>query len=152
MWIRVSKDQLEDNRSIGTVLTTENFRSNGWELNLERMSAEPMFVFSYWSPTLGDYLHTECSCVDPNVWLHLAAVADARTSLVTLYVNGMARDQQAKVSEIVPGDTTLYFGRWNMEGRFLTGDLDDIAIWGRALSADEVVALRSQSPQHRRSP
>ena len=151
-WIRMSPDQLEANRGIGTVLSTENYRSNGWELNVERMSAQPIFVFSYWSPTLGDYLHTECSCVETNAWLHLAAVADVETNHVTLYVDGEIRDQQAKVTDIVPGDTTLYFGRWNMEGRFLNGDLDDIAIWGRALAADEIVALRNESPRRRSTP
>jgi hypothetical protein len=151
-WIRLSPDQLEANRAIGTVLTTENFRSNGWELNVDRMSAQPEFVFSYWSPTLGAWLHTECPCVATNAWLHLAAVVDTGTNHVTLYVDGEARDQQDKVSDILAGDTTLHFGRWNMEGRFLSGDLDDVAIWERALAADEIVALRNESPQRRRAP
>jgi hypothetical protein len=146
-WIRLSPEQLGANRGIGTVMTTENFKSNGWELNVESE-----FVFSYWSPTLGDYLHTECPCVETNTWLHLAAVVDNGTNHVTLYVNGAAVDQQAKLSDIVPGDTTLYFGRWNMEGRFLSGDLDDIAIWGRALAASEIVALSSEPPQRRPTP
>jgi hypothetical protein len=151
-WIRMSPDQLEAIRGIGTVLTTENYKSNGWELNVERMSAQPIFVFSYWSPSLGDYLHTECSCLETNAWVHLAAVADAGTNRVTLYVNGSAMDQQNKVSDILVGDTALYFGRWNMEGRFLSGDLDDIAIWGRALAENEIVALRNESPGSRSAP
>jgi hypothetical protein len=148
-WIRMSPDQLEDNRAIGTVLTTENFRANGWELNVDRMSSQPEFVFSYWSPPLGGYLHTDCPCVDTNAWHHLAAVVDAGTNQVTLYVDGAAMDQQDKVSDIVPGDTTLYFGRWNSDGRFLSGDLDDVAIWERALAADEIVALSREPPQPR---
>ena len=145
-WIRMSPDQLEANRAIGTILTTENFRSNGWELNVDRMSSQPEFVFSYWSPMLGGWVHTECLCIETNVWVHLAAVVDAETNHVTLYVNGEARDQQDKVSDILPGDTTLSFGRWNGDGRFLSGDLDDIAIWGRALAPSEIIALRNQSP------
>ena len=154
-WIRMSPDQLEANRAIGTILTTENFRSNGWELNVDRRSSQPEFVFSYWSPTLGTWLHTECPCAETNVWLHLAAVVDAGTNHVTLYVNGAAMDQQDKLSDIVPGDTTLYFGRWNsenMDGRFLSGDVDDIAIWERALAANEIAALRSESPRRRPTP
>ncbi|MET0592792.1 MAG: LamG domain-containing protein [Polyangiaceae bacterium] len=140
-WIRISPEQLEDNRVIGTILTTENFKSSGWELNVERESAQPMFVFSYWSPALGDYLHTECACVAMNAWLHLAAIVNSETNSVTLYVDGVERDQQPKVSDIVPGDPTLYFGRWNMDGRSLSADLDDIAIWGRALAASEIATL-----------
>ena len=152
VWIRMSPDQLEGIRTIGTVLTTENYEANGWELNVERTPAPTTFVFSYWSPPLDDYLHTECPCVETNAWVHLAAVADDGTNHVTLYVNGAARDQQDKVSAIVPGDTTLYFGRWNMDGRFLSGDLDDIAIWERALAVSEIVALSSESPQRRSTP
>ena len=154
-WIRMSPGQLEANRSIGTVLTTENFTSNGWELNVDRRSSQPLFVFSYWSPALGGWLHTECPCVETNAWLHLAAVVDAGTNHVTLYVGGEARDQQDKVSDILPGDTTLYFGRWNsgnMDGRFLSGDIDDIAIWERALAGNEIVALSSESPRRRPTP
>ena len=83
---------------------------------------------------------------------HLAAVADTGTNHVTLYVNGEARDQQDKASDIVAGDTTLSFGRWNMDGRFLSGDLDDIAIWERALAVSEIVALSSESPRRRSTP
>jgi hypothetical protein len=146
-WIRMSVDQLEGNRAIGTILTTENFKSNGWELNVDRMSTQAEFVFSYWSPVLSGYLHTECPCVATNAWVHLAAVVDEGTNHVILYVDGSARDQQDKVSDIVPGDTTLYLGRWNDDGRFLSGDLDDIAIWGRALAPSEIVALSNESPR-----
>jgi hypothetical protein len=148
-WIRLSPNQLEANRAIGTILTTENFRSNGWELNVDRMSSEPKFVFSYWSPALSGWVHTECTCVATNVWIHLAAVVDAETNLVTMYVNGTVKDQQAKVSDILPGDTTLYFGRWNEDGRFLSGDIDDIAIWGRALDDEEVISLGNETLQRR---
>ena len=55
-------------------------------------------------------------------------------------------DQQTRPSDIVAGDSTLYFGRWNMDARLLDGDLDDIAIWGRALTPEEISALATQSP------
>jgi hypothetical protein len=148
-WIRLSPDQLEANRAIGTILTTENFKANGWELNVDRMSSQPKFVFSYWSPALGGWVHTECPCIETNVWIHIAAVVDAGSNFVTMYVNGTAMDQQAKVSDILPGDATLYFGRWNMDGRFLSGDIDDVAIWGRALDVSEVASLGNESPQRR---
>jgi hypothetical protein len=146
-WIRVSPSQLEANRGIGTVMTTENFYSNGWELNVDRTTGQSEFVFSYWSPTLDGYLHTECPCVPTNTWLHLAAVVDGAANHVTLYANGAAMDQQAKLSDILPGDSTLHFGRWNMEGRFLTADLDDVAVWGRSLTAGEIAALNNESPR-----
>jgi hypothetical protein len=151
-WIRMSQQQLDANEGIGTVLTTENFDSNGWALNVDRLSRQAGFVFSYWSASLDDYLHTECRCVENDVWVHLAAVVDMTANQVVLYVDGTVVDQRPRVSEILPGDSTLYFGRWNMNGRFLSGDLDDIAIWGRALVASEVLTLNSESPRRHSTP
>jgi len=148
-WIRVSPSQLEDNRGIGTVMTTENFYTDGWELNVDLTTRQSEFVFSYWSPTLDGYLHTECPCVATDTWVHLAAVVDGATNHVTLYVNGAAMDQQSKLSDVLPGDSTLHFGRWNMEGRFLTADLDDVAVWGRSLTAGEIAELNNESPRSR---
>ena len=33
-----------------------------------------------------------------------------------------------------------------MGDRLLSGDLDDVAIWGRALTAEEITALTNQPP------
>lgn len=151
-WIRMSQQQLDANRGIGTVLTTENFDSNGWALNVDRLSPQSGFVFSYWSASLDDYLHTECRCVENDVWVHLAAVVDMTANQVVLYVDGTVSDQQARVSAILPGDSTLYFGRWNMNERFLSGDLDDVAIWERALAPREVQALNNESPRRNSVP
>ena len=95
-----------------------------------------------------DYIGVECSCVDTGAWVHLAATVDVDTDRITLYRNGAVADQETRPSDIVPGDSTLYFGRWNMDGRFLHGDLDDIAIWQRALTPEEITALTSQPPSY----
>jgi hypothetical protein len=94
------------------------------------------------------YLFVECECVEVDRWIHLAAVVDVEANRVTLYKDGAVGDEETRPSDISTGDSTLYIGRWNMSGRLLSGDLDDIAIWGRALTADEVAAL-SESPAPR---
>ena len=57
-------------------------------------------------------------------------------------------DIDTRPSNIVPGDSTVYFGRWNMDGRLLNGDLDDIAIWSRALTPGEISTLTTHPPSH----
>jgi hypothetical protein len=148
VWIRMSNEQMafNDNDTWTTILSTENGLSAGWEINIDKRLAEPRFVFSYWSPPLTNYIGTECSCVETGGWVHLAAVVDVVTERILLYRNGTLADQETRPSDIVPGDSTLYFGRWNMDGRLLNGDLDDIAIWSRALTPEEVAALSTQSP------
>lgn len=148
LWIRMSDEQMafNDNDTWTAILSTENIGAAGWSVNIDKRLTQPRFVFSYWSPPLMGYIGAECSCVDTGPWVHLAATVDVTTDRITLYRNGVAADQETRPSDIVPGDSTLYFGRWNMDGRALHGDLDDIAIWRRALTPEEMAALADRSP------
>jgi hypothetical protein len=147
LWLRLSNEQLAaDSDAFTEILSTETLRSAGWQMNIDRQLAKPRFVFSYWAPPLANYVGTECSCVDTGAWHHWAAVVDADAGRITLYEDGVFADQETWPSDIVPGDSTLYFGRWNMDGRLLNGDLDDIAVWSRALTPPEITALTTQSP------
>jgi hypothetical protein len=47
---------------------------------------------------------------------------------------------------ILAGQDTLLMGTWNRGGRSLAGDLDDIAIWSRALTPPEIALISSQPP------
>jgi hypothetical protein len=148
VWLRMSDAQLasSSNDLFTEILSTENLRSAGWQINVDKWLAQPRYVFSYWSPPLMGYIGVACSCVQTGVWVHLAATVDTNTNLISLYLNGALTDRQTRPSDIIAGDSTLYFGRWNMDGRLLNGDLDDVAIWGRALGPDEISALATQSP------
>jgi hypothetical protein len=79
-------------------------------------------------------------------WHHIAAVVDANADRISLYSDGTVTDQATRPSDIPPGDSTLRFAQWNMSGRLFTGDLDDVAIWRRALTAQEVAAISDRSP------
>jgi len=150
LWIRLSDDQLAADSDTWTeILSTESLASGGWTVNLDKRLAQPRFTFSYWSPPLMNYVGVECSCVTTGGWIHLAAVVDADTGGIFLYRDGTLADQETRPSDVLPGDSTLYFGRWNMAGRLLSGDLDDVAIWARALTAAEIAALTRQSPMAR---
>jgi hypothetical protein len=51
---------------------------------------------------------------------------------------------------ISPGSAILYMGSWSQvdqyDPRFLVGDIDDVAIYGRALQAAEVQELGIHPP------
>jgi len=146
-WIRLSTEQLAMNGDTWVaILSTENFAGGGWQLNIDNRLMRPRFDFAYWAPPLTGYLFVECECVELDRWIHLAAVIDAETNRVTLYKDGSIGDEETRPSDIAPGDSTLYLGRWNMDERLLSGDLDDVAIWNRALRADEIATLRDLPP------
>jgi hypothetical protein len=147
LWIRFSTEQLAMNDETWVaILGAENFFAGGWQLNIDNRLMRSRFDFAYWSPPLDDYVFVECECVEVDRWIHLAAVVDVEADRATLYVDGAIGDQETRPSDIPPGDSTLYFGRWNMDGRLLSGDLDDVAIWSRALTPLEIAALLVRSP------
>jgi hypothetical protein len=122
----------------------------GWSLNVDRpppgSSDEGNYHFTYWfgqGPT--DQITAACVCVASDVWTHLAAVVDAEKETLTLYVGGRARDQLPIPRGIWPAPGTLYMGRWASPGpgapRALSGLMDDVAIYARALVPEEVVQL-----------
>lgn len=144
-WLRLSSEQLAMNSQTWvSILSTETFVSGGWQLNIDNRLPRPRFDFAYWAPPLDGYLFVECECVEVDRWVHLAAVVDVDANRVTLYRNGSVGDQETRPADVPPGDSTLYFGRWNMDGRLLSGDLDDVALWNRALTSDEITALQAR--------
>jgi hypothetical protein len=146
-WIRLSAEQLALDREMWvSILSVENYLDGGWQLNIDNRRPQPRFDFAYWAPPLSAYVFATCECVAVGRWIHLAAVVDAEANRVTLYVDGAVGDQETRPSDIPPGDSTLYIGKWNTSGRLLSGDLDDITIWGRALTSAEIAILFAQSP------
>ncbi len=109
------------------------------------------YHFEYWigdSVTSMDMAHVRCDCVVPDAWTHLAAVVNQTTMTLTLYVNGAARHEVSVPKSIGIGERTLYMGRWPQSPtRALTGALDDVAIYARALVPEEIMQLtRAQAP------
>jgi concanavalin A-like lectin/glucanase superfamily protein len=109
-----------------------------------RATYEPQSAASDRSPIEPEPARSALACRLPRP--RADAVVDADADRIALYRDGTVVDQAMRPSDLQPGDPTLYFGQWNMAGRLLSGDLDDIAIWSRALTTAEVVALNSQSP------
>lgn len=42
--------------------------------------------------------------------------------------------------------STLCLGKWTQAGRYLAGDIDDFAIWRRALQPPEIAQLSRMTP------
>jgi hypothetical protein len=147
-WLRLSPEQLAMNDETWvSILSTENFFDSGWQVNIDNRLPSPRLDFAYWSPPLMTPLFVECECIETDRWLHLAVVVDVQANRVTLYTDGTVSDEETRPSDILPGDSTLYFGRWNMDDRLFSGDLDEVAIWNRALTSDEILALQTMPTQ-----
>jgi hypothetical protein len=149
-WLYVASADL--NPQIATVLSNEVpwgvGPPGGWSLVIETPSPGPgpilesAYRFTYWSSQgPDDSIDARCACVVLDAWTHLAAVIDATAGTLTFYVGGKARQQVPIPRGIWPATGPLYMGRWPSPGRVLTGLLDDVSIYARALVPEEVALL-----------
>ena len=145
-WTYATQAQIdaETGDDIGeTIMSTENVFEGGWQLHLDTRAGFRQFDTAYWAGS-SDYVETICRCIEADRWIHLTAVFDDDAGELRLYRDDAVVDRKPMPIPILPGDSTLYFGRWNMNLRLLAATIDDFAIWSRALSRDEISVLSSQ--------
>ena len=81
-------------------------------------------------------------------WTHLVGVHDTVANQLTLYVNGVEAGR-ASVSQTWYASGPLQIGTGSYEGRpdsFFPGQIDDVKLFDRPVSADEVQQLFKQNP------
>lgn len=82
----------------------------------------------------------ECAClITDNAWNHVVVMADTR--LLRTYNNGNLIDEETQTSDLVaPG--TIKLGRSkDGAGRYMRGYFDDVRIYNRLLTSDDVATL-----------
>jgi hypothetical protein len=127
-----------------TLISTEIVWSGGWELNVRLTPASTIYDFGFPrgnSQYDATYEYFNCGCVVVNQWTHLVAVVDSQANEIDFYSNGKFQGRSSIANPLKPGSSTLYIGRWSESDRQFTGDLDDIAIYSRALAPAEAVVL-----------
>lgn len=80
--------------------------------------------------------------VEDNVWTHVAATVEGGKA--TIYVNGVKDGEEARKGAASAKPSPFGMG-WAVDHGTFRGSLDDVRIYRRALSADEVRALYEQS-------
>jgi hypothetical protein len=148
VWVQVSAaDLAADTTDTSTLLSAENVFAGGWQVHLDNRPGYERLDVAYWAgDPVNDYVVLLCKCIEVDRWIQLAATFDSAASRTSLYRDGALVDSTSLPAPILPGDSTLYIGRWNMNKRFLSGIVDDFAIWARALTPDEVAATSLHPP------
>jgi hypothetical protein len=131
---------------IANIISTEE-PGGGWALYATLAAGNESWVFRYATNPAQQFVYASCDCVVTGAWTHLTAVVDGTQSTLTLYVNDVAMDFPTGGATILPGNATLYLARSAvLSPTFpLTGALDDVVIYSRALVPEEVAAL-GQAP------
>jgi PKD repeat protein len=111
---------------------------------MQQGSATNQYSFYGYSSTIGDVsAFPEVSFTLPaNQWTHVAVTRDGSTRMGTVYLNGIAQPNVTGTTDInYDGTQNLHFGRHDSLGRNWAGKLDEIRIYNRALTANEVENL-----------
>ncbi len=76
-----------------------------------------------------------------NQWNHVVLTYDADTNERKIYLNGgAAKASDTSVSDFT-GNTDLNIGRWIFDSQYWKGRIDDLKIYNRALTQDEVTDI-----------
>jgi len=142
-WVLIASAEL--GAPVGNLLSTEAL-GGGWALYATLAPAPPgylSYVFRYAANVPQQYWTVTCNCLVTDVWTHVAAVLDADAGTLALYVGAANPITIPVTGSMLPGSSTLNIGRSaQLQPPFpVTGALDDIAIYNRALAAEEIAAL-----------
>jgi hypothetical protein len=77
-----------------------------------------------------------------NRWTHVATTYDDAANEVKFYINGVLDSTKSDTASIVSNTGALYIGRdGNVGTNYFDGLIDEVAIWNRSLSAQEIKNL-----------
>jgi hypothetical protein len=143
-WVRTTNTPPD--AGLQTVVSTEIGLDAGWEINVDKTVDGGGLQAAYWDSVLDTYTFAECLCIPDATWTHFAFVVDDPSHTLTIYVNGRPNQTVPAPRPIIPGNPALSIGHWLLPGRLLVGDIDDVVVYARALSGDEVLRLFAGPP------
>jgi hypothetical protein len=156
-WVRIGSGEVGS--LIANLVSTEVL-GGGWALfaTLPTGPGAPAqtYAFEYADSTNpnAQLIVASCPCVMTDSWVHLAAVLDGNAHTLVLYVNGIPSAHVAAPPPVVPGSASLNIGhstRTEPGSAFpVTGAIDDVAIYSRPLTAQEITELNTNGipPPH----
>jgi len=118
---------------------------NGWEISLETGYDDNLTVRgSSGAGSAGADMVVSSWAAEG--WHHIAVVYEGTTA--TVYSDGVERDT-VTIASVVDNDLPLYIGRYG-DGQYChwNGKIDDVRIYSRALSAEEIAQLAAPGPAY----
>ncbi|HEX5218115.1 MAG TPA: LamG-like jellyroll fold domain-containing protein [Verrucomicrobiae bacterium] len=113
----------------------------GFDLGKTRVSGNDVFRFVVSSATGQSVSIHSTTLISTGVWYHVAAVRGS--NFMQIYVNGVLERQTNVTFAQNYGSLPLYFGTSGQASwdRRFKGDLDEVALYDRALSSNEIAAV-----------
>ncbi|MBI9038866.1 MAG: PKD domain-containing protein, partial [Bacteroidales bacterium] len=114
----------------------DNNHPNNWVIQSHENSND--FVFGLYPDGGVDFT------IDLNQWDYVVCIKDG-TSIKT-YIDGVFQNESTMIATINYNNPNLNISRWGAGGRFFDGKIDDIRMYDRALSENEIQMLYNEQP------
>lgn len=122
------------NQWYGLVSKGDEFSQDGYELLVRASNAATAPNRIAWS--LGGTMVYSTAAPTPSKWIHVAGTFDGTTA--KLYIDGVLNN--TATASLTPNTRPVYLGRrFTNSSHVLDGKLDEVAIYNRALSGQEIL-------------
>ncbi len=133
---------IENHSNIQTILANRSSSSDGFAFYVNSSgTSDGKLVFETGNGTNAATATSILGAVSTGVWHHVVAVIDRGNSKATLYVDG----QDVTSTSTIRNDFTLsagaYIGSFTNQTNPFTGTMDDIRIYNKLLTGDQVARL-----------
>jgi len=131
-----------------SIATWVNLRqTSGSQVFLNRGAASELFTLYLFDGRVrmlveyaeGQYAHASAPAPPTNQWVHYLGTYDGQQ--IRLYVDGKLVGTTAAPGRVPRSDRPLYLGALEPGNRVLDGQLEDIRIWNRALTAEQAAEV-----------
>ncbi len=135
-WIKPS---VEFNSTTGTksIVDKSDWSWTGWALSWrDAIDGLSLYLTTGTSDASADYVST----INPDTWYHVAGTFDGNT--VSIYVDGQLRNTTNQSFTIGNGGSNVRIGSCPIiAGREFPGTIDDVMIFNRSLSAEQIALI-----------
>ena len=143
-WIYATADTNDNN--IWSIGNSGDYTNAG----ILGLRAPRQLMFIFYDPSSGinyERVYSPANAVPLNTWTHVAGVV--KSGDLYVYINGVdvssSRDNNSSVA-FSDYSRKVFFGKWPTGDYFFTGKIDEVAMYGQALSSTQICELyKSQS-------
>jgi hypothetical protein len=142
-WVKLDAN----NYSYGSMILNKHLTgvNNGWTWSITGLASNPLSV-GFFGPGGGSNNAYGTKAIELTGWHMITSAYNAQTKQLSMYIDGVL-DNVTQNVEAPNGniETSLYIGRDNptidSSGYFFQGAMDEIRIYGRLLSSEEIQKL-----------
>ena len=147
-WINLRVAPTLNNMEAVVTKWAQNFNdtadSDSYDLWVRQDSAAGLSLFGAIHQSGGSEPHVLGGTIPLNTWTHVAMTFDSTTGQFVAYVNGQAVNSLTSPGAIIATSRNVFIGR---EDSFIprpfNGLIDEVAVYGRALTASEIQAINN---------